>query len=63
MGIPCAQNIIADFVISGQCGQNIMGPKHHLKALKHQTKTPPKNLKKTTFWVKNTTYFLKIFKK
>ena len=30
-----------------QCGQNIMGPKHHLKAQKHQPKTPPKNLKKT----------------
>ena len=27
-----------------QCGQNIMGPKHHLKAQKHQPKTPPKNL-------------------
>ena len=30
-----------------QCGQNIMGPKHHLKAQKHQPKTPPKKLKKT----------------
>ena len=29
-----------------QCGQNIMGPKHHLKAQKHQPKTPkPQNPK------------------
>ena len=42
-----------------QCGQNIMGPKHHLKAQKHQPKTPPKNLKKHHFQGKKHHIFFK----
>ena len=42
-----------------QCGQNIMGPKHHLKAQKHQPKTPPKNLKKHHFLGKKHHIFFK----
>ena len=42
-----------------QCGQNIMGPKHHLKAQKHQPKTPPKKLKKHHFLGKKHHIFFK----
>ena len=45
--------------IDEQCGQNIMGPKHHLKAQKHQPKTPPKNLKKHHFLGKKHHIFFK----
>ena len=46
------QNIFLMFLFRlflTQCGQNIMDPKHHLEAQKHQPKTPPKNLKKHHF--------------
>ena len=42
-----------------QCGQKIMGPKHHLKAQKHQPKTPPKKLKKHHFLGKKHHIFFK----
>ena len=42
-----------------QCGQNIMGPKHHVKAQKHQPKTPPKNLQKHHFLGKKHHIFFK----
>ena len=51
--------ILTWFFNFNQCGQNIMGPKHHLKAQKHQPKTPPKNLKKHHFLGKKHHIFFK----
>ena len=53
-------HVLCAFVLHWlQCGQNIMGPKHHLKAQKHQPKTPPKKLKKHHFLGKKHHIFFK----